>query len=160
MTYEGPPQYPAPPQYPPAQQVPQQWWQQPPGYAPQHGWQPLQQPPPPYGYQYPYGPPPLAQPNIRLWVGVAAVVLALIGTALQFQSVSLLTGDSIYWIGAGLAVGGAALSFGSAKTWIKVVCIILAVLCIVNVIYTEKQLSDKRQQIQQIFTNLPSSDPT
>ena len=76
------------------------------------------------------------------------------GTLLQLQSVSLLTGDGIYWTGAALAIVGTALSFASGRMWIKVVCIVLAVLCVMNVIYAEKQLSDKRHEIQQDFNNL------
>lgn len=116
-------------------------------------WQP---PTPPFGPPAYYFAPPPDDPRIQIgiWAGAGAVVLAGIGMALQFQSVSLLTGDGIYWIGAALAVIGAALSFVAHRRWIKIVAVTLAVLCVLNVGYTEKQLDDRRNQIQQDFSNL------
>lgn len=106
----------------------------------------------PPGYQY--GPPTHPGTDPRTFANGAAIALALIGSAIQLATVSLASGDSIYWIGAALAAAGFALSFVAKQAWAMIVSGILCALCIFNVIYAENQLSDKRQQIQQDITSI------
>lgn len=88
--------------------------------------------------------------QLRYVAGIAALILCAVGGALQFQSVSLLSGDGIYYIGGALAAVGAAISLLAWRKWIRVVAVIVVVLCVVNIVATEKQLNDRRQEIQTI----------
>lgn len=84
--------------------------------------------------------------------------LGVIGLAMQFQTVSLLTGAGLLWVGAALAAGGLIVAFATkVPTSLKVATVLVLVLCVVNVAYTEYQLNQRRHEIQQIFTNWPSA---
>jgi hypothetical protein len=104
------------------------------------------------GYQWVQPLQPAQADQVAAISGVLGLALAVIGSAMQLSSVSLLTGDSIYWIGAALAVVGAVLAWvKSGKAWVGVVCLILAALCVANVVYTERQFSERRQEISSTF---------
>jgi hypothetical protein len=86
---------------------------------------------------------------------VMALALAVVGGALQFKSVSLASGDDLLWVGAALAAVGGALAFvGHARSPLKVLTICIVAFCVWNVWQTEKQLQEKRDQIQQIVGSI------
>jgi hypothetical protein len=115
----------------------------------------------------PFIPPPTSAETIDTTVsvpvlaGAIAMVLVVIGMVCNFQSVSLAQGSGIIWIGAALAIGGAvlAMSMPRVRTSIKVIAVIAALIGIANGIYVDKQLDHKRDQLQQIFNDIPSSVP-
>jgi uncharacterized membrane protein YadS len=73
---------------------------------------------------------------------------------MQFKTVSLLTGDTVLWIGAALAAGGVVAAFAAkALTPVKVTTVLILALCVVNVAYVEHQLDQRRQEIQWILDN-------
>lgn len=85
-------------------------------------------------------------------LGIIAIALGVVGLVMQFQSVSLMTGAGVLWIGAVLAAAGAVTSFVvETKIAVKIVTVVMLAFCIANVIYVEHQLDVKRQELQQIF---------
>jgi disulfide bond formation protein DsbB len=95
----------------------------------------------------------------RTYAAAAAVTLAIIGAAMQFQTVSLLTGDSVYWYGGAAALAGTVAAFiGEARNWVRWVAVIALVMCISNIAQTEHTLNQRRHEIQQILTP-PSQTP-
>jgi hypothetical protein len=68
------------------------------------------------------------------------------------QSVSLLTGSGPIWTGVGVVGAGVAVGFflGAAK-WVRVVAAIVLTLTLVNAVYIENQMSDKRDELSRIF---------
>lgn len=105
-------------------------------------------------------PTPPEAPPVRKSRTVAILVasaFSLIGLAMQFQPVSLLTGAGVLWIGAGLAAGGFVAAFASkVPIPLKVATALVLILCVVSVVYAERELNQQRQQIQQIFDDLPN----
>lgn len=82
--------------------------------------------------------------------------LGAIGLLMQFQTVSLLTGAGLLWVGAALAAGGAVVAFATkVPTALKVATVLILVLCVANVAYTEHQLDQRRQEIQKVLDNWP-----
>jgi hypothetical protein len=104
---------------------------------------------------------PSAEANIRdqisLVAGVLAIVLAAVGLICNFQSVSLVSGAGIVWVGSALTISAAifALAVPNVRTWIKFVTVIVAIVGVANGVYVNHQLDVRRQQIQQIFNQLP-----
>lgn len=85
-------------------------------------------------------------------VSLAAGVLVLIGGAMQFATVSVASGAGILIIGAVLVFGGFLLAaIGDAKVWLTIVALIVTGLCVLNVVSTEHQLDQRRQEISNIF---------
>lgn len=83
---------------------------------------------------------------------LVASVLAIIGLVLQFQTVTLLTGAGLLWVGAALAAGAAVAVFVvRASVVFKVVAVLVLAFCVFNVGYVEHELGQKRQELQQIF---------
>jgi hypothetical protein len=83
-----------------------------------------------------------------------ALTLAVIGFAVQFRTISLNDGDSIYWVGAGLALVATVVVVAlRGRLWMRWVAFILVALCISNVFYAEHQLDLKRQEIQQLLNS-------
>lgn len=81
-----------------------------------------------------------------------ASVLSIIGLVLQFQTVTLLTGAGLLWVGAALAAGAVVAVFVvRARVVFKVVAVLVLVLCVANVAYVEHELNQKRHELQQIF---------
>ena len=73
---------------------------------------------------------------------------------MSIQSASLLTGTGSLWTGVGVVCAGTAVAFfmGAAK-WVRVVAAVCLALALTNVFYMEKQLSDKRAELTQIFNH-------
>ena len=72
------------------------------------------------------------------------------------QSVSLLSGTSVIWIGVGVAAAGAAAAFIlNVPVGVRVVAVLLLAIAVANGLYVEKQLNDKRNEISRVFTNFP-----
>jgi hypothetical protein len=103
------------------------------------------------------GPPPQTEADNssiskKTAVAVGVSVLVAIGLVMSMQSVSLLSGSGPIWTGVGVVAAGTAVAFFMRAT--KAVCIVAA-LCLAfslfNAFYMEKQLSDKRNEITQIF---------
>lgn len=95
-------------------------------------------------------------PRLRTIGILVASTLSVIGLVMQFQSVNLLTGAGVLWIGAALAAGGFVAAFVmKVPVWMKVVTALVLVACVVNVVYVEHQLNQKRQEIQQIIDSWP-----
>lgn len=88
---------------------------------------------------------------------LAAGTLSVIGALMQLQNVSLLTGAGLLWIGAALAAVGFIVAFAmKVPLSVKVVTALVLVFCVLNVVYVEHELNQKRHEIQQIFGDLPS----
>jgi len=85
---------------------------------------------------------------------LVAGAMSVIGLLMQFQTVSLLTGAGLLWIGAALAAGGVVAAFATkVRTLVKVVTVLILAFCVVNVAYVEHQLDQRRHEIQQILDN-------
>lgn len=85
-------------------------------------------------------------------IAVGVCVLSGIGLVMSMQSASLLTGTGPIWMGVGVAAAGAACAFflGAAQ-WARILAAVLLLLAVANAAYMEKQLSDKRNEISQMF---------
>jgi len=85
-------------------------------------------------------------------VAVGVVVLGVIGVAMSMQSASLLTGTGPIWTGVGVAAAGTAVAFlMGATNGVRVVAALCLGLSLFSAFYMEKQLSDKRDEISQMF---------
>ena len=85
-------------------------------------------------------------------VAIGVLVLAGVGTVMSQQSVSLLTGSGQLWTGVAIAGVAAALSyFLGAAFWVRVIASICLVSSLFGAIYIETQLSEKRQELSNIF---------
>jgi hypothetical protein len=117
---------------------------------PGSGSAPPQPPPGPGGWQ-----PAAASPGsegIDRLVLAGSLILAVIGLIVEIQPVSLLTGSGTLWVGAALAAGGCVLAFAMrAATWARAITVVVLAICIFNLVTTEHELDQRRQQIQQIF---------
>jgi hypothetical protein len=87
-------------------------------------------------------------------VAIGVCVLAGIGLVMSMQSVSLLTGTGSLWTGVGVAAAGTAAAFflGAAK-WVRVVAALCLAFSIFNAFYMENQISEKRNELSEIFDN-------
>jgi hypothetical protein len=85
-------------------------------------------------------------------VAIGVCVLVGIGLVMSMQSVSLLTGSGPIWTGVGVVGAGVAVAFlfGAAK-WVRVVAAIILALALVNALYIENQMSNKRDELSHIF---------
>jgi hypothetical protein len=85
-------------------------------------------------------------------VAVGVCVLVVVGLVMSMQSVSLLSGSGPIWIGVGIVAAGVAVSFFmGAATWVRIVAVLLLVVAVGNALYIENQLSNKRNELTQIF---------
>jgi uncharacterized membrane protein HdeD (DUF308 family) len=97
---------------------------------------------------------PAAQMSKEAAVSLAAGVLVLIGGAMQFATVSVASGAGVLIIGTVLAFGGFLIAaLGDGKKWVIIVALLIAALCVVNVISAEHSLDQRRQEISNIFSN-------
>lgn len=97
-----------------------------------------------------------ASPAPRTVAILVTCALSVIGLLLQFQSVSLLTGAGLLWVGASLAAFGVVAAFVTrVPTALKVAAVVVLLLCAVNVAYVEHQLDQRRHEIQQVLDNWP-----
>ncbi|WP_068275521.1 DUF2510 domain-containing protein [Aldersonia kunmingensis] len=85
-------------------------------------------------------------------VAIGVCVLVGIGFLMSMQSVSLLTGTGAIWTGVGVVGAGVAVAFffGAAK-WVRVVAAIVLTLTLVNAVYIENEMSNKRDELSHIF---------
>lgn len=116
-----------------------------------YGWTEHIAPPPP---EVPDGSRSESSDTAKTIVGVAAIVPCIIGLICTFQTVSLASGMGAIWIGMAIAIGGAVVALATpwTKTALKVVCLVLAALAVVNAVDVNNQMNDKRHQIEQILT--------
>ena len=90
----------------------------------------------------------------KIGIAIAVIVLGLVGTVMAQQSVSLLSGTGQIWTGVAIAGVALALSyFLGASTWVRVIASICLVSSLFSAIYMETQLSEKRQELRQIFNS-------
>jgi len=88
-------------------------------------------------------------------VAVGVFVLVGIGLVMSMQSVSLLTGSGTVWTGVAVVAGGTAVAFFlRAAVAVRVVAAVALVIAVLNGIYIEKQLSDKRSELTHMFDHL------
>jgi hypothetical protein len=87
-------------------------------------------------------------------VAIGVCVLVAIGLVMSMQSVSLLSGSGTVWTGVGFVAAGTAVAFFlGAATWVRVIAALCLAFALFSAVYMEKQLSDKRNEISQIFNN-------
>ncbi|MBP2453867.1 DUF2510 domain-containing protein [Mycolicibacterium lutetiense] len=88
----------------------------------------------------------------RAAVAAGVCVLVVIGLVMSMQSVSLLTGSGPVWTGVAVVAAGTAVAFflGAAR-WVRIVAAVLLALALVNAIYIENEMSDKRNEISRMF---------
>lgn len=87
-------------------------------------------------------------------VAIGVCILAAIGLFMTMQSVSLFSGTGSIWTGVAIVGAATATSyFLGATKWVRVVATICLVFALFNAIYIEKQLSDKRNEISEIFNS-------
>lgn len=101
-------------------------------------------------------PAPTASNNAKkTGVAIGVVVLAVVGVILSWQSVSLMTGSGPVWTGVAVAAVAVALAFflGAAKG-IRVLAAVCLAVALVSAITIEKQLSDKRHEIQEKMSDI------
>ena len=85
-------------------------------------------------------------------VAIGVCILAAIGLFMTMQSVSLFSGTGSIWTGVAIVGAATATSyFLGATKWVRVVATICLVFALFNAIYIEKQLSDKRSELSEIF---------
>lgn len=87
-------------------------------------------------------------------IAVGVCVLAVVGTMMSMQSASLLTGTGSLWMGVGVAGAAVAVAFfmGGA-VWVRIVACILLAISLFSVLYMENQITEKRNELTQIFNN-------
>jgi hypothetical protein len=87
-------------------------------------------------------------------VAVGVCVLVVIGLFMSMQSVSLMTGSGPVWTGVAVVAAGTAIAFfmGAAQ-WVRIIAAILLALALANAFYIESEMSNKRDEITQIFDN-------
>lgn len=99
-------------------------------------------------------PSPAATPNNgkEAAVAVGVCVLVVIGLFMSMQSVSLMTGSGPVWMGVAVVAAGTALAFfmGAAQ-WVRILAAVLLALSLANAFYIENEMSNKRDEITQIF---------
>jgi Protein of unknown function (DUF2510) len=97
---------------------------------------------------------PAAANSTKPAVAVGVCVLVAIGLVMSMQSVSLLSGSSTVWIGVGFVAAGTAVAFFlGAASWVRVIAALCLAFALFSAVYMEKQLSDKRNEISQIFND-------
>ncbi|MBX7454074.1 hypothetical protein GR927_39370 [Mycolicibacterium sp. 3033] len=79
-------------------------------------------------------------------------MLVVIGLFMSMQSVSLMTGSGPVWMGVAVVAAGTALAFfmGAAQ-WVRILAAVLLALSLANAFYIENEMSNKRDEITQIF---------
>jgi 4-hydroxybenzoate polyprenyltransferase len=71
---------------------------------------------------------------------------------MSLQSVSLLTGSTMLWIGVVVIAGAVALAFIlPTAVVVRVIAVIALLLALGNVLYMEYQLDQKRNEISRMF---------
>jgi hypothetical protein len=101
-------------------------------------------------------PPPgmsVAPNQSRVLAVIAVWALLVIGTALAFTSVSLLSGTTTVWFGVALAIVGVIVAFVTHQvgTTTKVIALVLIAACVSGAVYEEVQLQHKRDQLNDLI---------
>ncbi|BBZ03544.1 hypothetical protein MCHIJ_29810 [Mycolicibacterium chitae] len=87
-------------------------------------------------------------------VAVGVCLLVGIGLLMSMQSVSLMSGSGPLWTGVGFVAAGLAVSFFlGAANWVRVVAVAVLLLALVNVLYVENEMDNRRNEISQLFDN-------
>lgn len=85
-------------------------------------------------------------------IGAGVCVLVAIGLIMTFQSVSLMSGSGIIWIGVALVGGGVALAFFlRAPLWVRITTVPVLALALLNACSVERAMDDKRREITNIL---------
>ena len=85
-------------------------------------------------------------------IAIGVIVLAIVGTIMSQQPVSLFSGSGQIWTGVAITGVAAALSyFLGAAFWVRVIASICLVASLFSAIYMETQLNEKRQELSNIF---------
>ncbi len=87
-------------------------------------------------------------------VAAGVCVLVAIGFVMSMQSVSLLTGSGLVWTGVAVVGAGTAVAFFlRAALWVRVLAAVFLALALFNALYIESQMTEKRNEISEIFDN-------
>jgi hypothetical protein len=89
------------------------------------------------------------QPQSQLVI-VALLAASIIGAIMALQGASLWTGTGSQCTGAAISLAAGIAAYVLRKSipgWLRGVCVVAAVIALVNVIYLEQQLEDKRQDM-------------
>lgn len=106
------------------------------------------------GWGEPVGVPSDFDTGKKTAVAVGVCVLVVIGFVMSLQTVSLLTGSGLVWTGVAVVAAGTAVAFFlRAATWVRVIAALFLVFALFNALYIENQMSNKRNEITQIFDN-------
>lgn len=97
---------------------------------------------------------PVGRDDRSRWVSAGLMAGSVLGLFMAFQSASLLTGTGSLWVGVGIA-GAAAIAacilWRLLRIWVPIVALIAVGLALLNVVYVEVQMQEKRQEISEIF---------
>lgn len=97
-------------------------------------------------------PPAAAKPAPNPAVNIGVIILGIVGVVMTMQTVSLMSGSGVIWIGVGVAAAGAAAAFMlNAVVGVRVIACALLVFAVGNALYIEKQMSDRREEIGRVF---------
>lgn len=101
----------------------------------------------------PAAPPPASATNSKSAAVAAGVcVLAAVGLVMSMQSVSLMSGSGLVWMGVALVAGSVAVAFiMGAPKWARVGAAVVLVLALGNGFYIEDQMNKKRNEITHMF---------
>jgi len=73
---------------------------------------------------------------------------------MSMQTVSLMSGSGTVWTGVAIVGGGAAAAFFlRARPWVRVVAVIVLALALLNALYIEHQMSEKRSELTRVFNH-------
>ncbi len=87
-------------------------------------------------------------------VAIGVVILAVVGLVMSQQSVTMFSGSGQIWTGVAIAgVATAVAFFMGAEKWARVIAIICVAAALASAVYIENQLSEKRNELSQIFDN-------
>ena len=80
------------------------------------------------------------------------LVLTIIGLIVSQQSTSLLNSSGVIWTGVVVAGAGVAAAFFlPTHTWVRVVAALALGAALVNAVYIEHQMSERRDEIREIL---------
>lgn len=100
-----------------------------------------------------------ARPNNQASVGVAVVILAIVGAVVAGLPTNAISGATTNWIGVAIAVGAVALGFALHAS--RKVLIAAILLCAVAALFagsTEYQVQQVRGELSEVFSGNSSSN--
>lgn len=81
-----------------------------------------------------------------------ALVVSIVGLILSQQSASVLSGSGTIWIGAAMTAIAFAGTFAVRKWhWVKFVTLLICAVAVFTAVYTEVELSERREEIGNFF---------